>query len=557
MTLISQFGRESTRMDANANSGSGAAASGMALAAEQRNRFGSGPAIVLYIVAAKLLLHLLTVARYGIFRDEMYYLACSRHMAWGYVDHPPLTVWMAWFSRVALGSSPLGVRLLPIVAGAAVVWLAGALAREMGGGRFAQGLAALAVLVVPIYLVGHHWLTDNVFEHLIWTACVWLALKAVNTGDARYWLWFGVAAGLGFENKYSIAFLLLGLLAGVLLTPHRHFLKSRYLWLGVLACAVISLPNLLWQIRNHFPFLELIHNIRMTNRDVVRGPAAFVADQGMIMNPVLFPLWIGGLIWLFFGRDTRSVDSGRDKSARDAGRYRLFAWTYLVVLGAFIALKAKNYYVAPVYPILFAAGAIGLERLAAGRRMGTLVRSAYVALVIAVGALLLPFSLPVFSPEGFLRYQKAMGFQPPEIEHQQNGPLPQWYADEFGWQEMVEKVARVYNSLTPEERARTAIFSNGWGEAAAVDFYGPRYGLPQAISKHNSYWMWGPGKYDGSTMIILRSDGRGDREHFRSVEPAGHVEHPYARRDEYFDIYLCRGLKWDLRDVWPKMKLFD
>src|SRR5690349_3328135 len=312
-----------------------------AAAEAPQSRFISGPAIVLYIVAAKLLLHLLMVARYGIFRDEMYYLACSRHMAWGYVDHPPFTVWIAWFSRVALGDSPLGVRLLPILAGGVVVWLTGKLAREMGGGSFAQGMAALAVVVVPIYLVGHHWLTDNVFEHLIWTTCVWLVIKAVNTGDARYWLWFGVVAGLGFENKYSIAFLLLGLLVGVLLTPHRHFLKSRYLWLGVLACAVISLPTLLWQIRNHFPFLELIHNIRMTNRDVVRGPVAFIIDQGMIMNPILFPLWVGGLIWLFFGKKTGDRGSCGDESPIKGARYRLFGWTYVVVLGAFIALKAK------------------------------------------------------------------------------------------------------------------------------------------------------------------------------------------------------------------------
>jgi len=524
----------------------------------QQSRFTSGPAIVLYIVAAKLLLHLLTVARYGIFRDEMYYLACSRHMAWGYVDHPPLTVWVAWISRVVLGSSPLGVRLLPIITGAAVVWLTGKLAREMGGGRFAQGMAALAVLVVPIYLVAHTWLTDNVFEQLLWMACIWLVVRAINTGDARYWFWFGVLAGLGFENKYSIAFLLLGLLAGVLLTPHRHFLKSRYLWLGVVACAVISLPNLLWQIRNHFPFLELIHNIRITDRDVVRGPVAFIADQAMIMNPILFLLWVGGLIWLFAGRDGLGGEKpNNNEPVHRVGRYRVLGWTYLVVLTAFIAMKAKNYYVAPIYPILFAAGAIGLERVAAGRGIGTWIRSAYVGLVVAVGALLAPFSVPVLSPESYLRYQKAIGFQPSEIEHQQHGPLPQWFADEFGWQEMVEKVATVYNSLPPEERARTAIFSNSWGEAAAVEFYGPKYGLPRAISKHNSYWIWGPGNYDGSTMIILRSDGRGDREHFESVQAVGRVEHPYSRRDEYFDIYLCRGLKVNLRDAWPKLKVFD
>lgn len=507
------------------------------------NRFTSGPAFVLYIATAKLLLHLLTVARYGIFRDEMYYWACSQHMAWGYVDHPPFTVWIAWLARHIFGNSPLGVRLLPAVAGAALVWLTGKLAREMGGGRFAQAMAALAVLVVPTYLVAHHWLTDNAWEPLIWMGCVWLVVRAIHTGDERCWLWFGVLAGVGFENKYSIAFLLLGLLAGVLLTPNRRFLKSRYLWLGVLACAVIALPNFLWQVRNHFPFLELIHNIRMSNRDVVRGPVAFIADQAMIMNPILFPLWAGGLIWLFFSRAER--------------RYRLLGWTFIVVLATFIALKAKNYYVVPIYPMLFAAGAIGLERITKGRRIGTWTRSVYAGLVIVAGALLLPFSVPVLSPESFIRYETALGMKPPEFEHQQNGPLPQWFADEFGWQEMVEKVAKVYNSLPPEERARTAIFSNGWGDAAAVDFYGPKYSLPQAICKHNNYWIWGPGRYDGSTVIILNSSGRHDREYFESVEAVGHVGHPYARRDEYFEILLCRRAKFNLREAWPSLKKFD
>jgi hypothetical protein len=531
--------------------------------APQHSRFVSGPAIVLYIVAAKLVLHLLTVNRYGIFRDEMYYLACSRHMAWGYVDHPPLTVWVAWFSRHVLGDSLLAVRLLPILTGAALVWLTGKLAREMGGGRFAQALSALAVVVVPIYLVGGSWLTDNIFEQLIWMGCVWLVIRAINSAGvedpkaARYWFWFGVLAGLGFENKYSIAFLLLGLFTGVALTPHRHFLKSRYLWLGVLACAVIALPNLLWQVHYHFPFLELIHNIRLANRDVVRGPVAFIFDQATIMNPILFPLWVGGVIWLFIGKSTTREDHGANKAPGSAGRYRLLGWTFLVVLTTFIAMKAKNYYVVPIYPMLFAAGAIGLERITQGRRAGIWARSIYVALVIAVGALLLPFSVPVLSPENYLRYQKALGMTPPEIEHQQNGPLPQWYADEFGWPEMVEKVAQVYNSLPPEERARTAIFSNGWGEAAAVDFYGPKYGLPQAISKSNSYWIWGPGEYDGSTMIILRSSGQHDREFFESVQAVGHVEHPYARRDEYFDILLCRGPKASLQEIWPQLKQFD
>jgi hypothetical protein len=517
------------------------------------NRFTSGPALVWYLAASKLILHLATASRYGIFRDEMYYWAGSLRMDWGYVDHPPLTVWLAWIVRNVFGNSPLSVRLLPALAGGALVWLTGKLTREMGGGRFAQGMAALAVVVVPAYLILHHWLTDNAWEPLIWMGCVWFIVRFIHSGDGSNWIWFGVLAGIGFENKYSIAFLLFGLLLGMVLTAHRHFLKCRYLWFGLLVCAVIALPNFLWQMMHHFPFLELIRNIRMGNRDVVRGPVTFIADQVAILNPALFPLWVGGVIWLFVGQH----DGDTNVQGRGSRRYRMLAWTFFAVLTTFIVLKAKNYYVVPIYPMLFAAGAIGLERITAGYRIGNWSRAIYVGLVIAAGIVLLPFSVPVLSPENYLLYQKALDIQPPEIEHQQNGSLPQWYADEFGWPEMVEKVARVYNSLPPEERAHTAIFSNGWGEAAAVDFYGPRFGLPLAISKHNSYWIWGPRNYSGSTVIILRSGGRDEPGLFESVESVGHVEHPYARRDEYFDILLCRGLKRNLKDVWPALKQFN
>jgi Dolichyl-phosphate-mannose-protein mannosyltransferase len=509
------------------------------------HRLTSGPAIVLYIAAVKFFLHIATANRYGIFRDEMYYWAGSMRMAWGYVDHPPLTVWLAWIARHLFGNSPLGVRLLPALAGAALVWLTGKLTRELGGGRFAQAMAALAIVVVPVYLILHHWLTDNAWEPLIWMGCIWFIVRTIHTGDERNWIWFGVLSGIGFENKYSIAFLLFGLFVGIVLTPYRPFLRSRYLWFGALVCALIAMPNFLWQVMHRFPFLELMYMVRISGRDVMRGPVAFIVDQAEILNPALFPLWAGGVIWLFAGR-------GQDKP-----RYRLFGWAFLVVLTTFIVLKAKNYYVVPIYPMLFAAGAIGLERIGDGRGIGRWMRFTYVTIVIVAGIVLLPFSVPVLSPENYIRYQKALDIQPSQTEHQPNGSLPQWYADEFGWPEMVEKVASVYNSLPPEERARTAIFSNGWGEAAAVDFYGPKYGLPLAISKHNSYWIWGSGNYDGSTMIILRSGGRDEPSLFESVESVGRVSHPYSRRDEYFDILLCRGLKKNLKDIWPGVKSFN
>ena len=507
------------------------------------SRFVSGPAIVLYIASAKLLLHLLTATRYGIFRDEMYYFACSEHMAWGYVDHPPGTVLVAWIARHLFGHSLFGLRLFPALAGAALVWLTGKLAREMGGSRFAQGLAALAILPVPFYLILNHWLTNNAFEPLIWMGCVWCVLRAINTGEDKYWLWFGMLAGVGFETKYSVAFLLAGILAGAALTPQRRILKSRYLWLGALVCALIALPNLLWQIHNHYPFLELMHNVRTSGRDVARGPVAFILDQAANMNPILFPLWLGGLIWLLI--------------APGARRYRLLGWTFVVTVGLFIVLKGKNYYVAPIYPMMFAAGAVAFERVTSCRPRILWTRAAYSVVVVIAGALLAPLTVPLLSPEGYLTYQKKLGITPGSAEHQNNGPLPQYFADEFGWEPMVQQVARVYHSLPPDEQAKTAIFSNGWGEAAAVDFFGPKYGLPKAISPHNQYWIWGPRNYTGEIVIVLHSDGSGDRKHFQTVQDVGVVQEPYARRDEWFHIFLCRGLKLDLSDAWSKMKHYD
>jgi hypothetical protein len=501
----------------------------------------SGEALVLCLAGLKLAFHLATGGRYGIFRDELYYLACAEHLDWGYVDQPPLIALVAWVARHLFGEWLVGLRVFPALAGAATVWLTGKLAREMGGGTFAQVLAALAVICVPIYLVTHHWLTMNAFEPLLWISCVWCIVRAITRNDPRYWIWFGVLTGLGMETKYGIAFLVLAVVVGLVLTRERRFLITKEFWIGALIAFLIFLPNLIWLIRNDFPFLELMHNIRQTHRDVVRGPIAFVLDQVQIMNPILFPLWLGGLIWLFLGSESR--------------QFRVLGIVYVVLLAMFIALRGKNYYVASIYPVLFAAGAIGLEKITAARWKW--VRAAYAILVLTSAIILAPTVSPILSPEGAIAYQKKLGIEPPKAENQPTGPLPQYFADEFGWEEMARETARVYKSLPAEEQARTAIFANSYGQAGAIDFFGPRLGLPKSICNHQSYWLWGPRDYDGSIVIVLGSDGAGDREHFPSVEAVGRSEHPYSRRDEHFDIFLCRGFTGDLRQAWPKLKKYD
>jgi hypothetical protein len=497
--------------------------------------------LVLACAGLDLALHLATANRYGIFRDEMYALDCGRHLAWGYVDCPPVGALIAWVARHFLGTSLFAIRFLPALAGAATAWATGQLAREMGGRAWAQGLAALAFCVVPIYALLDHWLTLNAFEALIWTGSAWFALRAINTADGRYWLGFGAMAGLGLETKYTIILLIGGLVVGLALTRERRWLGTWYFWGGLLIAGLIALPNFIWQASHGFPFLELMRNVAASQRDIVRGPWAFLVDQAVIMNPILAPLWAGGALWLLAGPERR--------------RFGGMGWACLAALAVVIALKGKDYYVSSLFPILLAAGAVGFERLTEVRT-GRWVRIGYLGIVVVSGFILLPLVMPILSPEHFLRYQRWTGLKVIEAEHSRSGPLPQYFADEFGWEEMVREVARIYDGLPPAEQAQAAIFANDWGDAAAVDYFGPKYGLPPAICKSVNYWLWGPRDYTGAVMIILNTNGRGDREFFSSVEKAGHVQSPYSRREEWFDIYLCRKPKADLRQLWPRIKSY-
>lgn len=496
----------------------------------------SGTALVAVLALIKFALELWVAPHYGIFRDEMYYLACGQHLSWGYVDHPPLWPFVAWLLEHTIGTSLIAVRLIPALCGAALVWLTGVMTRQMGGGPIAQALAALAVLTAPIYLLMQHWFTMNAAEPLLWMLCAWCVLRSLDTGNPRWWLWIGILCGIGLLLKYSVVFFAAGLVVGLALTPHRRVFASRWFWLGCLAAILIFLPHLVWLVRHHFPFLEYEHNVRSTPRDVRRGPFAFFLDQASILNPVSVFLWLAGLLWLFF--------------ARAGAKYRILGWTFLVVYGIFMVMKGKNYYVSPVYPMLFAAGAVAFTQLI----RSAWARGTYVALLAVSGAILAPLAVPLLQPETFLHYEHTMHLSTPKAENQRTGPLPQIFADEFGWEDMVRKTAAVYWSLPPAERARTAIFANDWGEASAIDYFGPKYGLPRAISNHNSYWFWGPRNADGSTVIVLGSDGTGDREHFRSVIAAGQVDNPWSREDEHFTIWLCRGPEFDIQKEWPRMK---
>jgi hypothetical protein len=499
-----------------------------------------GLAVVGSLSLGTFILHMLFNGRYGYFVDELYYVACSRHLDWGYVDHPPLIAAITWVERVTLGDSLHALRFLPAVASGLLVLLTGLIVGELGGRRYAQILACVAVIVAPLYLGIGNLLTMNAFEPLFWMGCALVAIKTIKGGSPKLWLWFGLLAGVGLENKHSMLFFGFGFLVGLLLTPERRFLRSPWLWLGGLLAFVIFLPNLVWEIYRGFPTIELLRNVQRSGRNVGLGPVSFVAQQFLVMHPLAAPLWLAGL-WYFL----------RDEAGR---RFRVLGWTYLIILLGFLVLNGRIYYLGPAYPMLFAAGAVFFQRFAE-RGNRAWLKPAYVAALLVTGVVLAPFAyFPILPVEGYIAYSRALHFEPPRIETHRMGPLPQIYADMYGWKEMAEAVAGAYNNLSPEDKQRCAIFGQNYGQAGAIDLFGAKMGLPNAISGHQSYFYWGPRNYTGECMIVMDDSPDKLAKEFDSWEKVATVYHPYSMPYEDFDVYLCRGLHWPLAQVWPRLK---
>jgi hypothetical protein len=489
------------------------------------------------LAAAKLVLHLSTANRYGYFRDELYFLDLARHLDWGYVDCAPL---VALYAKLALlfGGSLVALRTIAAVAGAARVAITIVLTRELGGRRFAQMLAGLCALLAPILVAEDSVMTMNGFESLFWMACVWALIRIVRTGDPRYWVLFGVAAGLGLENKHSTALFGAAVVAALLLSPQRRELLRPWIWIGGAIALLLFLPNIVWQIRHGFPTLEDLRNVQRSGKNVVLSPAEFIKEQILFLHPLFLPIWGAGLVSLLVGR---------------LKRVRVLGWTYVVLLVLMIAGKAKNYYLAPIYPMLFASGAVAVEgwidraRWSAARLWP---KVAIAALVVAVSAPFLPAILPFLPPENLLAWQRRLGVAPPKTEVRHEGPLEQRLGDQFGWPELVGDVARIYNSLPPDERARTGIFASNYGEAGALNLFGPALGLPAPICAHQNHYFWGPPKKEPDTLIWLQWGRQGVEDHCRSVEKAGEHFHPWGMAEENRPIYLCRGLKHTIAEYW-------
>jgi hypothetical protein len=496
-----------------------------------------------YIAFFTFLLHLVAIEGFGYFRDELYYISCTEHLDWGYVDQPPLAILLLKVIRFILGDSLFALRLLPIFGSGLFVFGTGYLAKELGGKKFALIIASLSALA-PI---GNFFLYSvysmNFLDHLFWLACIILVLRIIKTGEPKYWITFGIIAGLGLQNKISVLFLCFGIAAGILLTGQRKHLKSKFLWLGAVLAGAIFLPYILWNMAHGWPTLEFMHNAKAYKMTAV-SPVEFLLEQLRYNNFATLPIWLAGLWFFFFNHEGK--------------KYRLFGWMYVAIYLLFTIQQAKAYYLAPAYPILFAGGAVMVEAWI--RKLNWNWTKPVIAVAILIPTLLYcPVGLAILPLQTTIQWLQTLGITPNSGENHQMGVLPQHFADMHGWEEMTVKVARVYNTLSPEEQKECYIYGTNYGVAGAMNFMGKKYNLPPAISGHNNHFFWPPkGDRGGNVLIFVGGRKQDLLKIFNEVTEMDRTDCRYAMPYENDKpIYLCRGMKLPLAQIWPNAKHFD
>jgi hypothetical protein len=493
------------------------------------------PSIPWIAAALTFVAHVVANPHYGYFRDELYFIICGRHPAWGYVDQPPLVPLVSAGTQL-FGHSLIALRATAALCGAGAVYTAVRLVQQLRGGAFAQIFAAVVAALTPVLVAFSGKVGPDMIELWMWPLCGLYVLKLIDGEDARWWLAVGATLGIACEGKYSVAFFALALFAGILLTPARRIFETPWFAAGLALAGVLALPNFSWQATHGFPMLELLQN-GQHGKNVILSPLEYLAQQLFMVGPLLAPLYVAGLIW-----------------ALRSARTQWIAWTYVVLIALMIAFHGKNYYPGAIYALLAAPCAVAVEQWTANVRV---LRPVALAYSVAAVAWMLPFVVPILPLNMYIGYQdKVFGALHVnlETEHGRRARIQPDWADMQGWEQLASLVGGIYDKLGADERAHAVIVANNYGEASAIAFFRPD--LP-VISGHNNYWLWGTRGYTGNVTIDVNGDCGAGLHLFRSTTRAATFKNPLVMQwEDNMPIMTCRGIKTSLANLWPAMKRY-
>ncbi|MFO7445663.1 MAG: glycosyltransferase family 39 protein [Ignavibacteriaceae bacterium] len=500
--------------------------------------------IIVSLAVFQALIHLYTnaFASYGIFRDEFYYLACSNRLDIGYVDHPPLSIYILAVSKFVFGDSLFGLRMLPAVVSGVVVLITGLLAKRLGGKNYAVALSCIAVISTPQLMAMFTFYSMNYLDYLFWISAAYVIVLLIDNQKPSYWITLGIVLGLGLFNKIGVSWLCAGVFLGIVFTPLRSSLKTKWPYIAALIAFIIFLPYIIWNINHNFAHLEFIRNAtQLKYNNITRMD--FLSGLFLPYHPLNVLIWLPGLYFFFFNKEGK--------------RYRILG---IVFITAFLILlingNSKSEYLGPAFPLLFAGGAVLLERFFNNK--SNILKYSFPAVLFISGLLLAPFAMPVLPVQSYISYSKAAGIGPSGAEGKELTDLPQFYADMFGWEEMARTVSEVYQSLPDEEKKNTVIFALNYGEAASLEYYSRKYPLPAIVCPHNSYWYWGLEDFkNAKTAIVVGGDPDIHRQNCDEVIEAARVRSKYAMPYETnLPLYICRKINRPQEEIWKKSRFF-
>ena len=507
--------------------------------------------VILLIAILNLVVNFITQAffAYGFFRDELYYLACSNRIQLGYVDHPPLSIYILAVWKAIFGDSLFVIRIVPVIISSATVFMIGLFTLRLGGGKTAIIISTITYMTAPIFLGMNTIYSMNSFDFFFWITSAYIFLKIIQqgavpttVGNSKLWIILGVVLGLGLLNKTSVFWLGAGIFAGTIFTPLRKDLKTKYPYIAALIALLIFSPFIIWNLNHDLAHLEFMRNAASRKYGGL-SPISFILDQILILNPPTIFIWLPGIVFYFLRKEA--------KQYRAIG----FIWlTTFIIL--FINMHSKGEYIAAAYQILFAAGAVLIERWSAlSNRFW--IKYSVITPVVLSGILISPLARPLLSPETFIKYQSALGMEPTSNEGMQLEELPQFYADMFGWEDLAQDVSKVYQSLSEDERKTTVVYCSNYGRAGAIEYFSKKYPLPKVVCPHNSYWYWWNEAGTTTTIIIIGGDMEDHLESLEKVESAGLHKERYAMPYENnLTIFIGRGLKRSVPEIREINKIF-